>query len=315
MSNTGVGCSTIFKDVRGLIYVPLIANDGTLNGITLSSTLNQAYFDALINNSDKSKRWYPVANQDGLKDVESVRPDPVYQTATDGSMQKIRDGIKPFKGEIRGIYATPYYVGQLEGIVCQTQGGFYKIDRDGNLIGAISSDGLTLYPIAIDTQSFNARFVEATADKNVTSIALMFNFGQTQLDQNLAMIACSELGGVLVQSLQGLVDVCATYSLISVTGFTVKLTTKFGTPINPLTDQGRVAADFISSVTGTTSKIRRTNNTPADVAVTSVIESTTSPGTYAVLAAMTSGDTLQPKLTKAGRDYSCVLTGGVVTCP
>lgn len=316
MNNTGVGCSTIFKDTRGLIFVPLYANDGTRNGILLSATLNQAYFDALINNSDTSKRWYPIAQSDGLKDVESVRPEPVYQTATDGSMNKVRDGIKPFKGEIRGIYATPYYVGQLNGIICQQNGGFYKIDRDGNLIGNISADGLTLYPITIDTQSFNAKFVEATPDKNVTSIELVFNFAQTMLDQNLVMIACSELGGVVVMNLAGLVDVCATFSLITVNGFTMKLTTKFGTAINPLTDQGRVAADFISSVTGTTSKIRRTNNTPADVSVLTVTESVTSPGTYVVtVTAGTSADTWQIKLTKAGRDYSCILNAGVITVP
>lgn len=304
MSNTGVGCSTIMRDVYGLVLVPIYANDGTRNGITLSSaTLDQTYFDALVNQTDVSKRWFPVATEDGLKDAEQVRENPVFKTFTDGSKEFIRQGSKPFKGYITGRNATPTYEGKLNAARCLAM-GVYKIDRGGNLIGSISSDGLILYPIAIDSQSFNAVYGEATPDKNNAMIELTFDFSLTELDQSLKMISCNEFDNYSAFQLRGLIDVCPVFSNITTSGVRVKLKTEYGTPLNPTTDKGLVAADFAF--------YNETASSAIGIVGTggSFVEDPTAPGNYDIefdTADQPSiGDEITLTVTKNGRDYSCV---------
>lgn len=303
MSNTGVGCDIIFKDTRGLIGVPLYANDGTRNYIDLLTVnFNQAYVDALVNQADASKRWFPIPNNDGLKDVAQTRGDSVFKTFTDGSKQFVRKGIKNFVGFITGLLASPVLVGKLEQLKCVSGGfGFYKIDRDGNLIGSISDDGTKLYPIKIDAESFEALFMEP-GPEDVAMIRTQFDFAQTELDQALKMIACSEMNGVNLLLLRGLIDVCVTISNLSIQGFRATLTTEFGTALDPTKDQGLVAADFaIENVT-----------TASSIGFTGVGGSfeEVEPGVYDFVFDTGDepivGDELRLTPSKAGRDYTCV---------
>lgn len=303
MSNTGVGCDIIFKDTRGLIGVPLYANDGTRNYIDLTTvTFNQAYVDALVNQADPSKRWFPIPNNDGLKDVAQTRGDSVFKTFTDGSKQFVRKGIKNFMGFITGLFATPVLVGKLEQLKCVSGGfGFYKVDRDGNLIGAISDDGTKLYPIKIDPESFEALFMEP-APEDVAMIRVQFDFAQTELDQSLKMIACTEMNGVNLLLLRGLIDVCVEISNLSTSGFRATLYTEFGTALDPTKDQGLVAGDFtIENVTQSTDiGFQGTGGDFEEV----------EPGvydfTFDTADQPTPGDELRLVPVKAGRDYTCV---------
>jgi hypothetical protein len=298
MSNTGVGCANIFRDTYGLIGVPLYATDGTQNGITLASAaLNQAFFTARVNDPDSSKRWYPFPSNDGLKEVESVRPESTFKEFTDGTKQFVKKGVKPFVGQITGRQAQPKLVGKLDAIRCVSGGfGFYKIDRDGNLIGEISADGLTLYPIAIDPESFDANFMEATPTEP-SYVAITFNFAQSSLDKDLAMITCSEMS-YNVKLLRGLIDVCAVFSDPTNDYFTIQLVAEWGSIIDPTTVQGIISSDV--SV--------RNNSVGGGETLMSFVESTTSPGTYLATFAnpVADGDNLTVTITKSGFDFTCV---------
>ena len=64
--NTGeVQCFRKFRKTVGLIVVPLIANDGSVNSIDLSTTID---LTAKVQHTDSSKRFYPILD---LKDVET----------------------------------------------------------------------------------------------------------------------------------------------------------------------------------------------------------------------------------------------------
>ena len=98
LQNTGSpSCAPIMGVAANFILVPLIANDGTFNYIDPTATLNDAYFTALINEADESKRWYPTGK---LKNVTTDRADPILETFEDGSSVFIRDGIRNFTAMI-----------------------------------------------------------------------------------------------------------------------------------------------------------------------------------------------------------------------
>lgn len=57
MNNTGYACVPIFYSTKMIMLVPTYKSDGTKNYIASTDTLNQAYFDAKINNADAAQRW------------------------------------------------------------------------------------------------------------------------------------------------------------------------------------------------------------------------------------------------------------------
>lgn len=306
---------------------------------------NAAYWTALINQSDASKRYYPIASNGGLKVVSEERPDPVFNDFPDGTQEHVRDGVTPFLASITGMWATSIYLMKLKSIGC-ARTGVYKRDRQGNLIGILStreiaceacdcvgtmantgagcaavfadtadlifvplyaddgtrngielSSGVYLYPIGIDNGSFHARLSPATADSKNASIIFGFNFALNAKDQALSMIACSEME-YDISLLRGLLDVCGVFSDITETGLTVKLVTEYGTAINPLTVKNLLLANFaVENIT-----------VPQSLALATVTESTTNPGTYVIewQSNETPGDELVVTVTANGYDFTCV---------
>lgn len=299
MSNTGADCSKVFRDTIQLDFMPMIANDGTENGIdvTGATPINKALFDGMINNTDASKRLYPVANDNGLKDVEQMRATNVTRTFTDGDDEFVRQGIKNFKGWITGRYATAQYAEKLNSIRC-TDMGVYKIDRGNNYIGAISADGTKLNPIRISSGSFSAIFVEATPDKNNAYIELTFNFSPSELDGRLRMIACSEFVNYKATMNRGLLDVCVAFSAITENGVTVKLETDQGTPLSPQLAKGLTTlTDWVfHNVTQNRNQVFTLVETAVKGIYTVVF--TTSPPA--------DGDIITLTITHNGFDFTCV---------
>ncbi len=300
MSNTGADCSKVFRDTIGLDVMPMLANDGTENGIdvTGATVINRALFAGMINQTDASKRLYPIANDNGLKDVEQMRDQNVTRTFTDGDDEFIRQGTKTFKGWITGRFATPQYADKLNSIRCNDM-GVYKIDRGYNYIGSLSSDGTKLNPIRISSGSFNALFVEATPDKNNAYIEITFKFSPSELDGRLRMIACSEFVDYKPTFNRGLLDVCATFTNPTIVGVQVKLVTDQGTPLNPILAGGlTTASDWVF-----------TDVTDGNRVLTFTLTETATPGIYDVVwtgSPPADGDEIKLTISHEGFDFTCV---------
>ena len=160
LGNTGTDCSPLQKAAYSLIGVPLYQSDGvTRNGINLETdVLNAAYFTALINQADISKRWFPYP---AIKNVEDVRGENQTEEFTDKTLVFVTEGARAFKGWIVGRDAQPVLKGKIETSRC-VQMGYYVVDLSGNLIGSISSDGTKLNPIQVDQNSVAAMFIKQT---------------------------------------------------------------------------------------------------------------------------------------------------------
>src|SRR5690349_2889586 len=92
-------CVPLMGVAHSLIFVPYFADDGTKNGIDLSSAdLDQTYFEALINQTDRSLRWRPVNTGKRMEEVKINRATPKVKTYSSGSTYFIQSGEKTFEG-------------------------------------------------------------------------------------------------------------------------------------------------------------------------------------------------------------------------
>jgi hypothetical protein len=292
LSNTGTPSKQgIAAVTKKLIFVRMVDDAGNRNSVDVSDTLDAAFFEALTRAQDPSARWYPTPE---VKNVEDTRAETVFETYTDGSNAKVREGIRSFMGVM--IDMGPVFLSKLQGFACEKM-GVYFVDACGKLVGSISSDGTQLYPIMISTGSFDATLVKAT-DALRPKVQVKFDISVLERDENLR-IADTE-ADVDLNALEGMLDVIGTTTSISTTSFTVKLNLQYGPFGAPIKVEGFVLGDFSLY----------NEDDAATVAITSLLESPA--GTYTInYAAQGSGETL----TVRGQMDSFLVTTFTVLIP
>jgi hypothetical protein len=230
LSNTGrPGCVPLQSVTSKLIMVPLQDNQGNLNGIDLSIALPT--WSDLINEADSSKRWFPIPE---FENVELAKADSQFEEANSGRMAFLRQGKRSFAGELWGDDSTPTLLGKLSAGRC-VQFGVYVVDVNGNLIGS-KSNGY-LYPIPVDEQSWDPKFMFAT-DSTVQKIMLGFDFYRLFDESTMYMITTTE-ALVNFNDLNGLIDVNLTeVTQVTTASITVSAAFDYGTALNPIIFQG-----------------------------------------------------------------------------
>lgn len=289
LRNTGVEiCPTLMRDAEMLILVPKYGSTGALNKITLSDTLNQAYFDGKVANANVLDRWYPLPK---LKNPSSERGEPVYVEYDDNERFFVRQGARPFSFLLPN--QEPVLLGKLEQWRCQ-EFGVYIIDKNKSLIGMLTTAG-ELRPIEVDQNSWTPNYIFPKAS-DVPTISVSFNFNDDEQDADLKQILASEISPVNLTNLKGLRDVDATYSGISTTSFKAALATQYGSAKNPKIVKGLLITDFA---------LYNTTNSSA-VTISTMTESPD--GTYTfTFAIQTVGHKLRLTPTKTGYDFANVV--------
>lgn len=295
--NTGkAGCLPLFRKISGVFLVPTYDSTGALNSITVSTTIDDAFLTARLNDTDASKRWRPIMD---LKNVTSDRPDPTYETAPDNSKAFVQDGVRTVTAEVWN--QGPEFKQVLDAAVCVPM-SIYVIDKDGNLRGIVDADSETLlFPIKTDQNSWNTKLIMAT-DTTIEKLLMTFDWAQSEDDALLRMIAASDMTADLLGA-RGLLTMNLTVGAITTTTVALTITTDYGSLKSKIGDSGLVVADFVSTVGGATGKLRN-NTDSADITISSVTE--TAGGNFALVftPAQTSADVLAIKIVKNGRDYS-----------
>ncbi len=259
-----------------LIAVRMKADDGTLNQILATDTIDQAYVDAKINEEDESKRWYPIGI---FNNEEDVRADPVTETFSDGESAITQQGIRTYTGWL--VNYAPFYVGQLESFKC-FEFGLFIIDSCGSLTGSVSTDGTALRPIRVNQNNWEPRYIKATPTVSA-KIQLAFEFSQLEKDKSLRVISEDEATADLLNA-EGLLPIAAAISGEAATGFVAALTIGFDIFLDASKEvvPGWVQADFAL----------RNLNDNSSIAITSVTEAPD--GTYTfVIPSQTSGHVLE----------------------
>lgn len=279
LSNTGrPNCVPVFSVVSNLIAVPLVANDGTRNGISLTSPL--PVWSSLINQADASKRWFPIP---AFENVELPKADSQFEEANSGRMVYLRQGKRSFAGELWADDSTPTFLGKLQGYRC-VDFGVYIVDVNGSLIG--SEENGVLYPIPVDNASWDPKFMFAT-DSTVQKIMLGFDFDRLFDESTMYMITAEE-ASVDFGTLKGLIDVQLTVLSDSQTNVAIKAAFHYGTALNKIKFKGATAADFALL-----------NSAGGSIAISSAVEGPE--GSYTItFGSQTVGSTLRLRVVKTG---------------
>lgn len=286
LGNTGKpSTQRVVKDGTFLIAVPLVADDGTTNQILSSDTLDSTYIDGKINQADYSKRWYPIGK---FENVEDVRADPVTESFSDGSSIVTQQGVRTFTGWL--LRYSSAYIAQLEAWAGCRAFGVYAVDDCGDLIGSINSDCTALLPIRVNENSWYADLLKES-DTVGGKVQLRFEFSQLERDSSLRLIKANEMSYDLT-TIAGLIDVTATISGESTTGFVAALTIKYDAFQTDVDVVGWVTADFDLYNTTTSSSIVITSATEAP------------DGTYTfVIPAQTAADILRLRTSSTRTGY------------
>ena len=293
--NTGTpDCVSIGSVTYRLIGVPTYDSTGVRNFINTTTTLDSAYFTALINQSDSSKRWYPLPP---MLNVEDVRGEDLTESFNDGSTAFIQEGARTFTG-ISIKKPSPELLGKIKKWRC-SQVSLFVIDTDGNILGD-GSEADKLYPFKVDSETWSPKYMKTT-DSTVAKIQIDYTYSKDEVDENIKMIGADETS-IDVKDLEGLQDVTSVVSAEATTGFTITLTGSYGTAVSANKIKGLVLADF---------DCNETSPTPGAEALASVTES--SDGVYDIVytTPVTSADVLGLDLIKDGFE----MTTAVITTP
>lgn len=273
IGNTGYPGVKPFGVTAGLYMMPILANDGTRNGIDLTSAnLGQALLDG-INNPDPSKRIYPFNN---LRNVTFEEADPNFETADNGERFKTRNGIKTVTFEAWGVNEQ-FFAKASENCV---NFGVFLVDVCGNLKGQLEEALELLAPRPVNQFSFFAKYMDATAD---TGAKVMFSMDYSLLtsDGGQWMIPDSLLAPISALELNGLIDVTFDITVNSATEIEFQANYEYGNAVNRLPWRGAALADF-----DLYNQTTQTAVTPS-----AVVESVVTPGLYTLtLPAQTTGN-------------------------
>jgi hypothetical protein len=272
--------------------VPKFDSTGALNKITLPATLNAAYFTALINNVDRSKRWYPLPK---FVNVATPKGESVYETFEDQSKKFVSEGVRTLTAVLPAF--NPNYLSVLKSGRCADM-AVYIVDKNGALVGLTNGEANVLYPFVLNPNTIDAIFQWAT-DTTGSNINFSMEFNPDMKDEEINKIDASAFAaGVNLLNLQGLYDAFVTYANTSATTMTFTLDTKFGTVNAKVKVKGLVAADF--------ALFNQTTSTAVTILTAS--ESTVTPGTYTLTyASQTVGNVLRLTPTRVGVDFAPVV--------
>lgn len=279
---------------RRLILVPKWGQDQTENTLANEAAVTKAALQALFDDHDVKDRYYPLPN---LDNVTNERAESTFFEWNSGQKEFIKDGVKHFVGMITVDDGGPALVAKLK----EFRGakfGCYIIDKDKNFNYYLDDAGTIVKPIPIDGKSWDVRWIEPTYEAP-GMIEISFDFADDMEDGSLRYIkkASLDFDGTDYDDVYALWDV--TLAEVSNTLTTIVFTAKTDYNI-PIT--GLVLASFY---------LYNTTDS-AQITITGLAESTTTPGQYtATFAAQTEADGYTLRVNKSRYDYNDTVSGSL----
>lgn len=274
IGNTGFPNVKPFGVVAGLYWVPILADDGTRNGLDLTSANLGSDLLGKVNHVDPSKRWYPFLN---LRNVTQVEADPSFETMTNGERFLLRKGIKTVTYQVRDV-TEQYYNKVADACV---DFGLVRVDVCGNVSGIL--DGDFLYPRPVNKGSFFSKYMDATDDA-APSVYIEMDYDLVTSDGDQWMIPAADFGSIKPLELKGMIDVVFDIvDVVSGTSLIVDASFDYGYANERLPWRGAVA-----------SNVSLYNNTDSASITFTMAESATVPGRYTLTAspAVTAADSV-----------------------
>lgn len=200
--NTGLfnlqpaGCIVKPSVTRKFVFVEYFKEDGTVNGIDLSSAFGETQIDALINQTDKSLRWYLT---DSVSNFTTERADPNTE-AIDNVNYITSQGARTMGADFLGSSAE--LANKINSNNC-VELGVYLIDEDNGLSGIVNRD-LYLDPIRLERNAFGK--IVFPTEASIFKVSYSSTWQKSVQDGDVRTLEYSEHGTDLLNK-RGLVDV------------------------------------------------------------------------------------------------------------
>ena len=242
--NTGTSNAILqLKRPECYYLVAKFADDGTKNVINASDfvagVLPASFITEKINHIDPSKRWYPLPE---LRSVTNERADPESQSFDGGQNSQITaDGLRTVSALVLGVNAK--YKKNLDRLSCDYGLAFFEVDECGALGGEENATKATIFePHPIGKKTFYTKLMKASGS-DAQTLSVTFEYDSRADDANECIIPASALGLDLCDQ-NGLLNLLATISAESTTGFTAVLRLEYAGFPNGKAQTGLLPADF-----------------------------------------------------------------------
>jgi len=289
--NTGLpNCVDSITYANRAFFVPLVAENGTANKIASGANVTNAYILARLNDTDPSKRWYPLND---IKNVKTGTPsEATYQTWDDKTKQKVASSVR--SAEFTHANKNPKFLGVLESFECEAMGVFY-VTKSGKIRGYKSDNTGDMYPISIQSGSMSSLEADATPE-SLYNITTKFDWA---FDMEGSLVR--EWDNTVNWSsplLVGLLDV--TMEVVGMPNadyFDAKFYHTYGDMNVKSPIKGLVTADF---------DLNEVTPTPGTISFTAATTATDGTYRFTFGSAQTDGDVLSLTLDKQGLDGSTI---------
>lgn len=291
-------CVGILERPQKLIFTYRLANDGTVNKILSTDTINDTFVTGKINDP-VDQRWIfsPVINQ-----VNDERADN-NTFELDGFQINTSKGVRTMAFTVvEG--ASPKIAEAFESMACRDM-AFYTASITDQIGGNGSVAG-ELRPFRIKKGTMKVKY-NPPSKLNETPAMVMVSFDISDLedDKDIAFINYGTGANdvqVPITDYTGLIDVVLNSPATSITtaGFVVDIDLIYGAQFTKQPFEGGVLADF---------SLAEVSPTPGAIVITSVTEGTgTDAGKYTfVIPSQTSGDVLRLTFSKDGYEAAGTL--------
>jgi len=199
--NSGLpNCTDGFGLIKKLIFVYQNANDGTKNTIDCADLSSGTFFTDKINETDKSKRFFPT---DLIYSVADARATPITETI-DNIDRIVTQGVRTFLGDFADKGSnSPAYLKFLNSLSCPKI-MYFGIDEFNNVVGVDLGNGI-LDGIPVQSNSLFTLYIPKTATTGAKN-QIGFSVDDLLQDSTISYIPASDTGENLL-SLNGLLDV------------------------------------------------------------------------------------------------------------
>lgn len=188
---------------RKFIFVKYFKTDGTVNGLDLTGTINEASIDALIAQSDKNLRWFLT---DRFHTYTTDRADPNFETI-DNENFFLSQGTRTTAVDF--LTADTDLANRLDGSRCVDLGMFI-VDTVNGLSGVVTRD-LFLDPIRLNKETVWSKVIFATEGAR-HKVHLAFEWDRLVSDGDVRTLSFADHGTDLINK-RGLIDVLARFGI------------------------------------------------------------------------------------------------------
>jgi len=240
-----------FGVVQQLFAVAIKADDESENKILAADTFDQTFLDAKINDTDSSKRYFPInelENWDGAPRAETG-----FETFNSGNKSRLSDGVKSATALVPQTVAQ--YFGQLKKLGECNEIGLFMVDGCENFRGNGRVSG-ELKPIRVARNTWDLILAWAIDASNAQNTMIAFDFDKLEKDEDLAHIPKSSITADLTTA-EGLRDVTFENAVLTASDDTliVDLKSIFGDPFDAEGIKGIVLDDLTMTVDGSAAVI------------------------------------------------------------